>query len=193
MRLALSNRHSRLSVFLVLRLLAVIFRCQFRHHFLHVLYFCLQIAVRFFQFAHGCFQIVKLAVHRHQKWHNIFQRGLSFSLYCVISGGLQSGWCRPGSHCSVLSSCCLSLMVGAPDSSPHHHWHISRRSSVKNTIRINSTMTPCSQSTVCCQHKNSHGQSKLCPSVQEASVSEHKMAGNLKYRNTEDTVTVNTK
>ena len=49
------------------------------------------------------------------------------------------------------------------------------------------------QCTACCQHTNSHGQSELCPSVQEANLSEHKTAGNLKSRNTEDTVTVNTK
>jgi len=51
--------------------------------------------------------------------------------------GLQSGWCRSGSHCSVLfmlSDFGHMFVSTSP--------HLGRSSQVKNTVRINPTMTP---------------------------------------------------
>ena len=129
-----------LSVCLELRLEFVILFCSFTHHFFHVLYFRLEDVVRFFYFIHVRFHTVELAVRRHQKDITSFNIG-SVSVPAASFLGLQSGWCRSGSLCSILSvSCCLTL---APGSSPHNHTLAEDpRRRTRGSSKINPTMTP---------------------------------------------------
>jgi len=116
---------------------------------------------------------VFISLNLHQKRHNIFQCRLRFSPCRVVSGGCSRGGVDP---VPTIQSCLshvvwlwsrVRLHITTPQQKipgeehgkdqPHH-----------DTL----------QSTACCQHMHSHGQSILRPSVHEASVSEQKTAAN---------------